>query len=406
MTRELGCLFEYCESLAKANGQEIRTGMVLAKFLTANDDSGRHGVLIPSEAYGHFPELSIEDTSVNSTRGFYAFDVISGELKEIAYKYYQRYPERRITRLNSVFNDKENGIRFGLFISVVHKDGSTGYYVDCVRESIDKDFKQLVNLVIGCDLGIKEGVFVLRAVDAPVFVQDSILSEFLNKFDQIHSMGWVNSLRTGSTGIGYTFEALMGIKENNDRRADYNGIEIKCKQIKRISTSGKINLFQQAPKWENNEKSINLLRRIGKLNDDGLYTCNSQITTSANNLQLMLRTNAEEHKIELLKALERLGHWPYGLLENRLQEKHSRSVFVKADVKNLPKGQKYLYNEVLYCERPSIEKFVSLVEARQLVFELIMHELDGGRVRNHGYPWRLVNEDFLSDLFSLQVKVR
>jgi len=63
-------------------------------------------------------------------------------------------------------------------------------------------------------------------------------------------------------------------------------------------------------------------------------------------------------------------------------------------------------SDKVYCERPSIEKFVSLVEARQLVFELIMHELDGGRVRNHGYPWRLVNEDFLTDLFSLQVKVR
>jgi hypothetical protein len=101
-----------------------------------------------------------------------------------------------------------------------------------------------------------------------------------------------------------------------------------------------------------------------------------------------------------------LGYWPHKVLEARLQEKHSRTVFVKADVKTSSQGQQFRYNEVVYCERPSIDRFVDLVEARQLVFEFLMSEKPGSRVRNHGYPWRLVNEDILSDLFSLQVKVR
>lgn len=35
-----------------------------------------------------------------------------------------------------------------------------------------------------------------------------------------------------------------------------------------------------------------------------------------------------------------------------------------------------------------------------------MNQRADGRVRNHGYPWRLPGEAYLSDLFSLQVKLR
>ena len=53
-------------------------------------------------------------------------------------------------------------------------------------------------------------------------------------FDEVSSRGFVVSLRTGDTGIGYTFETLVGVEENNDKTADFKGIEIKCKQTKAI----------------------------------------------------------------------------------------------------------------------------------------------------------------------------
>lgn len=37
------------------------------------------------------------------------------------------------------------------------------------------------------------------------------------------------SLRTGNTGIGYTFENLIDKKEDNLSIPDYNGIEVKTK---------------------------------------------------------------------------------------------------------------------------------------------------------------------------------
>jgi hypothetical protein len=36
----------------------------------------------------------------------------------------------------------------------------------------------------------------------------------------------------------------------------------------------------------------------------------------------------------------------------------------------------------------------------------MMSEKPAGKVRNHGYPWRLVREDLLDQLFAVRVKLR
>jgi hypothetical protein len=58
------------------------------------------------------------------------------------------------------------------------------------------------------------------------------MEEFLDlkkKFKVIHDMGKIKSLRKGTTGIGYTFEMLLGKKEDQSPAPDYKGIEIKCR---------------------------------------------------------------------------------------------------------------------------------------------------------------------------------
>jgi len=213
-------------------------------------------------------------------------------------------------------------------------------------------------------------------------------------------------LRSGDTGIGYTFETQLGIKENNDRRADFRGIEVKCKQVKETGGhGGKINLFQQAPKWEEKLTALERIRLIGQPDEHGRYSCYSQVTTTVNNIGLLLDPSATPEQIDLLKGITRFGYWPFEVLEGRLREKHSRAVFVKADVRNTAGHQRFHYKELIYCERPSIQHFNDLVRSKRIVFEFLMSEKNG-KVRNHGYPWRLTSEDVLSELFSLRIKLR
>ena len=83
---------------------------IMCKILTKNDDSGRHGVLIPVEAYRMFPEINgfVPDIAVNYTEDITT--LWSGpEIKRSKYKHYHRYPERRITRLRGDVNDVPPG---------------------------------------------------------------------------------------------------------------------------------------------------------------------------------------------------------------------------------------------------------------------------------------------------------
>jgi len=405
--RKLESLIAYAQGLAQKSGMTIRHGSIFAKVLTRNDDSGRHGVLIPTEVYEFFPDLRIPDPSVNATTHFQSFDCVGNRSEELAFKYYQRYPERRITCLNSKFSDRDHGLRLGIFFKGQRSDGTTCYYTDAVIEHHDAEFSRLCSLAFGDEVTIAEGAFVLREIGTGDFASDDALDDLLERFDAIRDSGWIDSRRTGTTGIGHTFESLVGVKENNDQRADFRGIEIKCSLIKGPGdTGGKINLFQKVPRWVNRIRSIERIRLIGQQGEDGRFKCHSQVTTSENNLGLWLREDRLSQKIDLLKDQIAIGDWQFAVLAKRLLEKHSRAVFVKGKVAESAGKQRFHYQELVYCEQPSIERFVELVRGRRIVFEFLMSEEDRGHVRNHGYPWRLLNASSLSDLFALRIRLR
>lgn len=79
---------------------------------------------------------------------------------------------------------------------------------------------------------------------------------------------------------------------------------------------------------------------------------------------------------------------------------------MKARVRSTKTQSQYAYEELVYCDRPDIERFVNLVADRNIVFEFMMSEKPDGTVRNHGYPWRLIRAEFLEQLFAFQIKLR
>jgi hypothetical protein len=406
--RRMNNLFNYAKALAAKANKAFLSGEVFAKVLTPNDDSGRHGVLIPTDAYSYFPNLPIPDPTQNATEIFPAFDTISASSTTVAYKYYKRYPERRITRLHSILNDVTSAPRILVFLHAKHSDGSSGYYFDCANSAPAGRFPELFHLIFGDEISPIPDNFVVRPVDSDAFSADSTLTELLGRFDEVKERGWVDTMRDGDTGIGYTFETLLGIEENNDQKADFKGIEIKCKGMKAGGTgaSSKINLFQAGPIWAVKATTRELIRILGKPGEDGLYSCYSQVTATPNNLGLLIDVLNPTNKIDLRKNADALGYWSFGQLERRLAEKHSRAVFVKAETRKAKGKTQFAYKELVYCDKPSIERFVELVTHRNIVFEFTMSEKPDGSVRNHGYPWRLIRAEFLDQLFAFQIKLR
>jgi hypothetical protein len=400
-------LWKYAARTVAHFGKSLASGDVFAKLLTPNDDSGRHGVLIPSDAYSFFPYFSIPDPAQNHTLEFPAMDVLGQAPAILAYKYYERYPERRITRLHPLLNHRSVK-RLVIILKATHSDGTTAYYFDCATTADETRFAELFQLLFGSELEPLPGSFVTRPLESEAFAADEALNDLLTRFDQVRERGWIDTLRVGDTGIGYTFETLIGVKENNDQTADFRGIELKCKGLRegeRIGT-GKINLFQAAPTWSQPMSAIDRLRMLCGPGVDGLHHCYSQITTNPNNLGLLLQVMQHDSRIDLKKQATQLGHWEFDRLQRRLEEKHSRAAFVKAKTRRTGPQTQYKYEELVYCSKPSIEKFVELVAHRNIVFEFAMTERPLGSVRNHGYPWRLVRTEVLDQLFTFQVKLR
>lgn len=404
----MATLWDYASAIVTSAGRSIQTGEVFAKLLSANDDSGRHGVLIPTDAYSFFPRMEILDSKRNETVLFQAFDTSTATVREFAYKYYQRYPERRITRLNTVINDVSASGRLVVILHATHSDGTSSYYVDVATTKEGERFDNLYRLLFGQSVGRQSGGFVVRPVESGEFSVDNNLADLLAKFDKVKSLGWIDSLRVGPTGIGYTFESLLGIKENNDQTADFKGIEIKCKGVREglAGSTGKINLFQAGPTWHVTLAASERIRLLGTAGDSGLYTCYSQVTTRANNLNLLLEILPADQRIDLAKSAESMGYWTFAQLERRLSEKHARAVFVKAEVRQVRTGARYAYTELVYCERPTIARFVELLAQNRIVFEFTMSERPDGAIRNHGYPWRLLRAELLDQLFSFQIQLR
>ena len=110
---------KYAGELANNFSLKISEGDFFVKVLSKNDDSGRHGVLIPTEIYDFFPRLDILNPKENLTLEFFAKDAISKKDVTLAYKYYERYPERRITRLNGCINSNE--LRLIVFLKILNK---------------------------------------------------------------------------------------------------------------------------------------------------------------------------------------------------------------------------------------------------------------------------------------------
>lgn len=392
------------EQLARAQ-VEGKDAILFAKVLTLNDDSGRHGVLIPSEAYDFFPAFSIPHPSVNDTMAFDAFHSNRARYGSVGYKYYQRYPERRLTRLHRNLNGAEHQ-RLLIVVKVTTPSGLPVFIVDTATDGTDGRFAALWRILAGPSIPPSPGKFVTVPLDFKGIEIDSALGSLLEKFDALKGR-WIESLRTDDTGIGYTFESLLGIEENNSKLADFQGIEIKCKRSKehRASASGKLNLFQQGPVWASAMSGIERLRVLGQLNKEGQLACHSQVNTSPNNLGLSIWPSPLELKILLRKNSLELGHWDFAILAKRLREKHSRAVLIKAQCRTAKGRESFLFDEVIYCEKPSIERFMDLVKENKLVFEFLLAQR-GMSVRNRGYPWRLLSEALLERLFLLVIKLR
>lgn len=245
---------------------------------------------------------------------------------------------------------------------------------------------------------IQNNMFVVDILDELCEKEGQIVDELLVKLKNIHQLGFVESVTDGDTGVGMTCESLLGIEPNACKKPDYKGIEIKCSR-KKQGQSNRVNLYTQVPDWakSNGMNAHSLISKYGYWSDiKGVPRFNLYCTVEAN------RPNSQGlfFKVELEEDLlinycrkdgcdEYVVQWSLKLLRDRLLEKHKETFWVKATSKIDNNKEFFRYDTVIHTRKPTVSLLGHLFDSGIITMDYTMHIKDNGKVRDHGYIFKI-----------------
>ena len=224
-------------------------------------------------------------------------------------------------------------------------------------------------LVINCsnsnlDLCYQNFADVFKNINS--FSASPYADELLEKITNISKKGYIQSLRSGDTGVGYTFETLLGIQANSSKQPDYKGIEIKSSRKR----NSKGTLLSMAPNWSisNLESAHELVQKRGRSNAKwgGLKTLQHTIRgNKKNNWNLMLSIEDQYiHQIhEEANLIEKDVSWFIEDLQSRLAKKHQETFWVTVQTRNVSGVEEFYYSGVKHTGNIDTNVIPSLIDA-------------------------------------------
>lgn len=190
-------------------------------------------------------------------------------------------------------------------------------------------------------------------------------------FYNIKKKGWVKTLKNGPTGIGYTFEKLLGKKEDNLFLPDYKNIEIKTF---RIFSKKKLHLLTLTPDGDYLfpiERIVNSLGYPDKeLPEYKVFNMsfNTQKYTKINkNTFGKIKVDYKNQKIRFiiergLYTRQLNVSWSFELLKERINLKLKKIAIIEAYSKFINKEEYFLYSKLKYYEIKDYESFIKAIE--------------------------------------------
>lgn len=222
------------------------------------------------------------------------------------------------------------------------------------------------------------------------------------KFLEVRKKGWIISQRKGSTGIGYTFEKMIGKEEENLPIADYNNIEIK---VKRRYSKGDITLFSANP-----DNEVFAIQRIyetyGTCNKNKNYFKTFAICISTNELvkkgkyYFNLKVDYKKRVIKLqiydldYNMIENDVSWSFELISEKIKHKIKNLAIIKAEVKQDEYNNEYFhYYHIDFYVIKNEATFIDLIEKGiiKILFNITVY-MDNkryGNIYNHGTSFRI-----------------
>lgn len=229
-------------------------------------------------------------------------------------------------------------------------------------------------------------------------------TELLEKLRNIGSMGYVQTLRPGDTGVGYTLETLLGIRANSSKDPDFKGIELKSGRLRRTpAPRTRTTLFSQIPDWKISPHTAqSALEKFGymdsKKNRLQLY-CSVDTTVNSLGFKLDPRS-AGDHLVAVNSKLtpEDVFMWCMDQLRRSFSEKHRETFWVRARAEGRSAAERFHYVQASHTRNPTLSTFERLLATGGICVDLTMSAKLSSKVRDHGYLFRVYGRSF-NELF-------
>ena len=364
---------------------------VFVKALTKNDDSGRHGILVPREAYPLFPALEGVEGENRSRSISVSWNTSGAWLEAPSYfRQYDRYPERRLTSLEPATVNRSGDRMFAIASA-----GNKEMFRAIVLLPEESGYSALLAATGG--FAFVSGASSVTELSATP-PKDSQFQELFGRLKEVNKKGWIPTVKAADGGVGMTLEHSLGIKANSSTSPDILNIELKASRKKK--GAGKVTLFAKTPIWGSGGRNA-LLDEHGYHDDKrdrwALYhSINGHIESTSG---WRLRVDQTGGKVHVDRHGQSVVDWEIATLDESLKKKHRETIFVEAETRGKGAAEEFRFTRITHAASPDITRFLSLIEDGRICQDFAMHRTETGSARDHGFLFRII-DGYQSSLFA------
>ncbi len=207
------------------------------------------------------------------------------------------------------------------------------------------------------------------------------LKTFENAFANIKKQNFVKTKRKGPTGVGYTFETLLGLKENNLALPDIENVEIKAH---RDGSSSMITLFTFNKKaWKMD--TMEAIRKYGSHDKNGRLGMYYTVSPTPNSVGLFLSLTDDETTICVQHCNGQIiVQWPVEEVAKKFEQKIPSLLFVSARCELRDGIEHFHFYRAQLMSDTSGDLLVDLFKSGILTVDLRLYEKGTTSAGNHG----------------------
>lgn len=239
--------------------------------------------------------------------------------------------------------------------------------------------------------------------------------ELIEKIKELKELGFIQTHRSGPTGIGKTLEDLLGIKENNFKGP--NGYQTELKSA-RNNSSSMLTLFSKNPLPRGINKKLRMEYGYPDDNFPNKKVIRKMIDATGFNViqkspeKIAFKITSLDDRIEIQasrppKSIPDM-ETPYWLktdLAKRVKEKYGESLlYVKANVKIIDGKEHFHYIEAWHLKGFNPDKLFKLLANGILAVDIRLGLHKDGRDHDHGTAIR-IRPSLIDKCFSVREKV-